>query len=279
MIAMPIADTVTLASEIQLGQTELWRKYQMTGPGDSAEEELVKKYLHLVKTVVGKIAINLPSHVDMDDLQSAGMIGLLNAVRHYKPEVGSPFEAYARLRIRGEVLDELRRMDWVPRSVHVKARKVQAAMAQLEQKAGGMPPDEAMAANLQISVSEYRKWLMEIRPTTFVTLDTISGTDGDDESGERHAVADDTNIPPSVSVSQRELARLIAERIQQLPGLYKKVLALYYYEDLRVKEIAEVCGFSESHICQVHSKAILAIKSHIEAQEARRMQHRNRLAA
>ncbi|MDB6034830.1 MAG: fliA [Verrucomicrobiales bacterium] len=279
MIATPIADTITLASETQLGQTELWRRYQTTGHGNSAEEELVKKYLHLVKTVVGKIAMNLPAHVDLDDLQSAGMIGLLNAVRHYKPEVGSPFEAYARLRIRGEVLDELRRMDWVPRSVHVKARKVQAAMERLEPQAGGMPPDDAMAATLQIPVAEYRKWLLEIRPTTFVTLDTISGMDGDDESGERHAVADDSNFPPSFSVSQRELARLIAERIQQLPDLYQKILALYYYEDLRVKEIAQVCGFSESHICQVHSKAILAIKSHIETQEARRMQHRNRLVA
>lgn len=279
MISTPIEDSITLTSDNRLGQTELWRKYQSAGPGDSTEEELVKKYLHLVKAVVGKIAISLPSHVDWDDLHSAGMIGLLNAVRHYKPEIGSPFEVYARLRIRGEILDELRRMDWVPRSVHVMARKVQAAMKQLEQENGGMPSDEAMAASLKISVSEYRHWLNEIKPATFVTLDTIAGNDGDDEGGERYALADDTTFPASESVSQRELARLIAERIQQLPALYKKILALYYYEDLRVKEIAQVCGFSESHICQVHSKAILSIKTHIEAQEVLRMNQPNRLVA
>jgi RNA polymerase sigma factor FliA len=279
MISTPLAEHLTLSAKSILGQAELWRKYHAAGPGDSTEEELVKRYLHLVKTVVGKIAMSLPSHVDSDDLHSAGMIGLLNAVRNYKPEVGSPFEAYARLRIRGEVLDELRRMDWVPRSIHVKARKVQAAMEILEQKLGGIPSDEEVAAVLKISLSEYRRWLEEIRPTTFVTLDTISGTDGDDQGSERHAVADESVFQACDSVAQRELGRLISERIQQLPALYKKILALYYFEDLRVKEIAQVCGFSESHICQVHAKAILLIKSHIEAQEARRTQAHRRFAA
>lgn len=279
MISMPLAETITLSSDARSGQNDLWRKYQAAGAGNAAEEELVKKYIHLVKAVLGKLAMTLPAHVDLDDLYSAGTIGLLNAVRNYKPEVGSPFEAYARLRIRGEILDELRRMDWVPRSVHVKARKVQAAMEGLEQKLGGVPSDRQVAEALKISLAEYRQWLDEIRPTTFVTLDTISGTDGDDENGERHAVADDSVFQACDSVSQRELGRLIRERIQELPDLHKKILALYYYEDLRVKEIAQVCGFSESHICQVHAKAILAIKSHIETQEARRMKHHNRLLA
>jgi RNA polymerase sigma factor for flagellar operon FliA len=258
--------------EPKFSQKEVWRKYHAAGEGDTAEEDIVKKYAHLVKTVVGKLAMNLPSHVDLDDLQSAGMLGLLNAVRNYKPEIGSPFEAYARLRIRGQVLDELRRMDWVPRSVHVKARKVQAVMAQLEQRLGGAPTEKQMAAALDISISEYRHWIEEIRPATFVTLDTICGSEGEDEA-ERHVVADDTVSQASESASQKELASLIADRIQQLPTLYRKILALYYYEDLRVKEIAQVCGFSESHICQVHTKAILAIKSHIEAQEAKQMRN------
>jgi RNA polymerase sigma factor for flagellar operon FliA len=266
----PAPGTYTSVREPKFSQKEVWRKYHAAPEGDSAEEDIVKNYSHLVKTVVGKLAMNLPSHVDMDDLQSAGMLGLLNAVRNYKPEIGSPFEAYARLRIRGQVLDELRRMDWVPRSVHVKARKVQAVMAQLEQKLGGAASEQQMAKALGISLSEYRHWLEEIRPATFVTLDTISGCDGDDEA-ERHVVADDTVSQASESTSQKELASLIADRIRELPVLYRKILALYYYQDLRVKEIAQVCGFSESHICQVHTKAILAIKSHIEAQEARHL--------
>ena len=241
-------------------------------PGENAEEELVKRYLPLVKTVVGKISMTLPAHVDPDDLYSAGLMGLLNAVRNYKPDIGSPFEAYARLRIRGEVLDELRRMDWVPRSVHLKARKIQAAMEKLSQESGGaIAEDEEMAAELGLAVPEYRRWLEDVRPTTFVSLDTISGPDSEDEGAERNVVAD-PNVPHAAeTASQKELSVLIAERIEALPPLYKKILALYYFEDLRVKEIAAICGFSESHICQVHAKAILAIKSQIEAAEASRL--------
>src|SRR3954465_5048809 len=126
------AETTQPVREPKLSQTEVWRQYHLAGRGKTAEEDIVKQYHHLVKTVVGKLAMNLPSHVDLDDLQSAGMLGLLNAVRNYKPGIVCPFQAYARLGIRGQVLDELSRMDWVPRSVHVKARKVQAVMAQLE---------------------------------------------------------------------------------------------------------------------------------------------------
>src|SRR6266516_3066454 len=99
-------------------QTELWHRYHAAGPGDSSEEELVKKYLPLVKTVVGRLAITLPSHINGDDLYSAGLVGLLNALRQFNPSIGTAFEPYARLRVRGAILDELRRMDWVPRSVH-----------------------------------------------------------------------------------------------------------------------------------------------------------------
>ena len=132
-------------------------------PGSKLEGEIVEKYIPLVRNVVGRLAMTLPPHVDGEDLYSAGLTGLLNAVRLYNPNAGTSFETYARLRIRGAILDELRRMDWVPRSVHTKARKVQAMMNQIEQKKGRIASEPEMAAALKISIPEYREWLEEIR--------------------------------------------------------------------------------------------------------------------
>src|SRR3954467_9043369 len=140
-------------------------------PGSRAEAEMVEKYIPLVRGVVGRLAMTLPPHVDGEDLFSAGLHGLLSAVRQYNPKAGTAFETYARLRIRGSVFDELRRMDWVPRSIHTKARKVQRIMQEIEQRRGRAATQLEMAKALKISVPEYQEWLEEIRPATFVCLD------------------------------------------------------------------------------------------------------------
>lgn len=254
--------------EIKPNPSELWQRYHAAGPGDVSEEELVKKYLPLVRTVVGRLAMSLPPHVDSEDLYSAGLVGLLNAVRHYNPKMGTHFEPYARLRIRGSILDELRRMDWVPRAVHAKARKVQRAMDELEQSKGVIPSDADMAAVLKISVTEYHEWLEEIRPATFICLDAAQSGESDGETSEHDAVAAPDQEGPAEATSRRELARLIAERIQQLPDMHQKVIALYYFEDLRLREISEVIGLCESRICQIHTQAILAIKTFVERFES-----------
>ena len=260
-------DTTQLPREPRPSCVELWRRYHASGPGDASEEELVKKYLPLVRSVVGRLALTLPPHIDGDDLNSAGMVGLLNAVRNFDPKTGSPFEAYARLRIRGAVIDELRRMDWAPRSVHVKARRIQKAMEQLEQRLHRLPEDDEMAEALEISVPEYQRWLEEIRPATFLCLDAAH-QEGDDDEGTHHEVLSDPLQEDAAETAARaERARLIAERILQLPELHRKVIALYYYEDLRLREIAEAAGLCESRICQVHTQAILAIRSFLEACE------------
>ena len=127
-------------------QRELWRRYSKSGPGSASENSLVEQFLPLVRTVVGRLAMTLPSHVNTDDLYSAGLVGLLSAVRRFNPKSGSSFETYARVRIRGAVFDELRRLDWVPRSVHDKAKKVEQTMYAVAQKTGGVPTDEAPRA-------------------------------------------------------------------------------------------------------------------------------------
>src|SRR5688572_13212923 len=161
-------------------RNDSWPSARQMKPGSVLEGKLVEKYVPLVRSVVGRLAMSLPPHVDGEDLYSAGLTGLLSAVRQYNPNAGTSFETYARLRIRGAVFDELRRMDWVPRSVHTKARKVQAMMSEIEQKKGRIATEQEMSIGLKVSVPEYHRWMNEIRPATFVCLDAAFNNDFDD---------------------------------------------------------------------------------------------------
>src|SRR3954470_24895 len=209
----------------------LWPPSRRLRPGSATEAELVEKYIPLVRTVVGRLAMTLPPHVDSEDLYSAGLGGLLSAVRQYDPTAGTAFETYARLRIRGSILDELRRMDWVPRSVHTKARKVQAMMQQLEQAKGRLATEQEVAKLLKVPIVEYRQWLEEIRPATFLCLDAAFNSEFDDSLSQYESLADQRQENPLDGTFRREVARLITDRLQQLPEMQRKVLALYYFED------------------------------------------------
>jgi RNA polymerase sigma factor FliA len=245
---------------------DLWRHYQKEANSQN-ENALVERYLPLVRYAVGRLAMTLPDHVDRDDLHSAGLVGLLQSLRNYDPASGTSFESYARLRIRGAMLDELRRMDWVPRTVHEKSRKIQQVIGQLEQRLGRVPTDEQVAAAMKISLAAYRELLDEIRPAQFICLDSICTADGDDSGSLYEVVANPSQEGPMEQVSQTELKQLVFERLKQLPEIQRKVLALYYGEDLHLREIAEVFGLTESRICQIHSQAILAIRSHLQRVE------------
>ena len=243
---------------------DVWKHYAKQGAGGTIESEITERYLPLVRTVVGRIAMTLPSHVDAEDLYSSGLVGLLNAIRRYDTSSGTSFETYARVRIRGAVLDELRRLDWVPRSVHDKARKVETVMRELEQKKGKAPSDVEMAKALNLSLDDYEDLLEQIRPATFICLDSARDAENEDGSSQYESVPDPSQVDPGDSSSRRELSRIVAERIESLPEMQRKVLALYYFEDLRLREIAEVFGVTESRICQIHSKAIVTIKAFLQ---------------
>jgi RNA polymerase sigma factor for flagellar operon FliA len=232
------------------------------------ENALVEKYLPLVAAVMGRLAMTLPEHVDHDDLYSVGLVGLLQALRHYDPTCGTSFETYARVRIRGSMLDELRRMDWVPRTIHEKARKIKAVMAELEQKLGRSPTENQMAKAMGISVNEYNELLDEVRPAAFVCLDAVSSSDDGDAGALYEVIADASEESPMELVSQRELKQVIFERLKDLPEMQRKVLALYYMEDMHLREIAEVFGLTESRICQIHSQAILSIRAYMQRYES-----------
>jgi RNA polymerase sigma factor for flagellar operon FliA len=233
-------------------------------PGSAAEAQMVEKYIPLVRSVVGRLAMTLPPHVDGEDLFSAGLNGLLNAVRQYNPKAGTAFETYARLRIRGAVFDELRRMDWVPRSVHTKARKVQTVMNQIEQAKGRAATDEEVAQALKLPLAEYHQWMEQIRPATFVCLDAAFNNESDDSISQYDSLADQRQESPMDGAFKHEIARLLNDRIKQLPEMQRKVLGLYYYEDMRLREIAEAFGLTESRICQIHAQAVMAIKSYLQ---------------
>ena len=250
-------------------QRDLWERYRRFERGSAAEGAFMQRHLPLVKTVVGRIAMTLPPHVVVNDLYSSGILGLLNALRSFDESNGASFETYARIRIRGAVLDELRRLDCVTRGVRDKARKVRAAMQELEQLHGEPPTEEQMADALKMSLTEYGELLDEIKPVTFVCLDAVVGGESEDGADHHESVADATQDNPLETASRRELAMLISERIRQLPEMQRKVLALYYFEDLRLREIAEACKLTESRICQIHAQAILAIKNYLQQYEGR----------
>jgi RNA polymerase sigma factor for flagellar operon FliA len=261
-------------------EAKLPQRFRRIAQGSAAEEEMVRLHLPLVRTVLGRMAMSLPAHADLDDLHSAGLIGLLNAVRNFDPEGGSSFETYARIRIRGAVLDELRRLDWVPRSVHEKARKVQAAIQSLEQEKGEVPTAAEVARALDLSVGQYEQLLDEVRPAAFVCLDSAARSAEDSNEGDRYeSIADDSQTNPLDCTARRELTRLVAGRLQQLPEMQRKVLALYYFEDLRLREIAQAFGVTESRICQIHAQAILSIRSFLEKQAAHGLERSGLLAS
>jgi RNA polymerase sigma factor FliA len=238
-------------------------KYRVQ-PGSPAESRLVEEYLPLVKHVVGRMSMNLPAHIDLQEIYSSGLVGLLQAVRQFDPEGGSSFESYARVRIRGAILDEMRKMDWVPRSIHEKARKVQIVMERLEQINGRTPTTTEIASALELTPEQYDELLTQIKPATFICLDACITSEENGETLRHEMIADEDQDTPDMSADRKELARIIGERLEKLPPMQRKVLALYYFEDMRLREIAEAVGLTESRICQIHSQAILAIKNYIQ---------------
>jgi RNA polymerase sigma factor for flagellar operon FliA len=241
---------------------ELWRRYKSTSD-ERARERLVVAYSPLVKYVAGRMGSALPAHVEEADLISYGLGGLIAAIERFDPRRDIRFETYAMARIRGAIIDELRTLDWVPRSVRARAREFERVNTKLEARLHRAPTDEEMASELEISLEELQDTLLAITNSTIVALDelwTVSDSTGDQVSL-LDTLADDAAEDPQALVERSGFRDRVADAIVALPEREKMVIALYYYENLTLREIGEILGVTESRVSQLHTKAVLRLRS------------------
>jgi RNA polymerase sigma factor FliA len=223
----------------------------------TAREWLVVHYASLVKFVAGRLAAGLPKSVDTGDLVSAGVFGLMNAIDRFDPAQGYKFETYAVPRIRGAILDSLRSLDWVPRSVRSRSRSVQDAISKLEHELGRTPTDDEIAHELSISAEELEKWLADIAAGSVGPLDHVAMDNAPAEV--------DTHLEPGRAMEEGELRTAMRAEISRLPEREQAVLILYYDDGLTLAEIGEALGVTESRVSQIHTKAVLQLRSRLAA--------------
>jgi len=246
------------ALPVRLTVEQAWERWHAER-SITAREWLVVHYASLIKFVAGRLAAGLPKRVDTGDLIQAGVFGLMNAIDRFDPNNGAKFETYAIPRIRGAILDSLRQLDWVPRSVRSRSRDIEGAISALEHELGRAPTDDEIAAKLGIDVAELEKWLADVAAGAVGPLD--------------HVVADSTptathsdmhlSTNPDAVIEADEVRRVMRQEIKKLPERERTVLVLYYDENLTLGEIGEVLGVTESRVSQIHTKAVLQLRSRL----------------
>jgi RNA polymerase sigma factor for flagellar operon FliA len=242
---------------------QLWRSYRAKPDDKALRDRLILTYAPLVKYVAGRLGAGLPSHVEDADLISYGLVGLIGAIERFEPERGIKFETFAMTRIKGSIIDELRSLDWVPRSVRTRAREIERAIAHLEAKLHGPPSDQEIAEHVGITSDELEASLTDIFRSSIAALDELWTAGG--SGGDRIALIDtieDTEAPaPERSLTETELKDTLGEAIARLPERERLVVGLYYYEELTLREIGEVLGVTEGRVSQLHTKAVLRLKA------------------
>ncbi|MGB4468141.1 MAG: RNA polymerase sigma factor FliA [Azovibrio sp.] len=228
-----------------------------TAAGQPDREQLVQHYSPLVKRIAHHLMVRLPANVLLEDLVQNGMIGLLDAMGRYEEGMGAQFETYASQRIRGAMLDGLRDNDWLPRNLRREMRRVEVALQQLEQQNGRAPSEGELAANLGMSLQEYQKLLLDARGHQVVYLEDFGSEDGESFL-DRHMGGNDED--PARLLEDKDLRREMVAAIAALPEREQMVMALYYEQELNLREIGEVLGVTESRVCQLHSQAISRIR-------------------
>jgi RNA polymerase sigma factor for flagellar operon FliA len=237
-----------------------WERYLKDRDPD-ARRKLLNRYLPLVRNVAGRMAINFPRSVELCDLINTGVIGLIEAFRNFDPERGVKFETYAVPRIRGAILDELRSLDWVPRSTRAKAREIERALLGFENEHGRPPSDAELAKALNISVDELHLSLEDVSKTTLLSLDEMIFREEDNRQVPRIETVEDEKANIILrNLERSELQAFLVIAIERLTEQEKLVIALYYYEELTLKEIGEVMKISESRVSQIHTKAVLKLR-------------------
>jgi RNA polymerase sigma factor FliA len=239
---------------------QLWRSYRAEPDDKALRDRLILTYSPLVKYVAGRLGSGLPAHVEEEDLVSYGLLGLIGAIERYDSDRDVKFETYAIARIKGAIIDELRSLDWVPRSVRTRARELERAISQLEARLHRPPSDEEIAKQVSITVEELEASLADISRSSIAALDELWAAGGD-----RIALIEtieDTEAPaPERSLAETELREALREATAQLPEREKLVVGLYYYNELTLREIGEVLGVTEGRVSQLHTKAVLRLRA------------------
>ncbi len=237
----------------EAGRNKLWTEYHKTKSAD-IREQLILEYAPLVKLVAGRLSMYLGFNVEYDDLVGYGIFGLIDAIDKFDLMKDVKFETYASLRIRGAILDQIRKMDWIPRTIRQRQKKIEAAIREIERDGGHVATDAEIAAKMEISEDEYQNWQNQMKVTGVVSLNEFmeQGSDIPEDSNNRSS----SFVKPEEAMEKEELKKMLAESLEKLTDKEKKVILLYYYEELTPKEIAEVLEVSESRVSQLHTRAL-----------------------
>ncbi len=239
----------------------MWREFKRT-KDEALRNTLIEKYLPLVRYIAERVYSKLPQNIQVDDLESAGVLGLMDAVRGYDPERGVKFETYCTTRIRGAILDELRSLDWVPRIVRSKANKIDRTFKSLEVQLGRNPHDVEMANELDMELPEYQEMAREATATTMTSLTTDTrDNDGGKTMNKLDLLEDKKGLNPEVEFKKKEVTEFITRGLNRKERL---IIILYYYEELTMREIGETLSLSESRVCQLHSRILIRLKSQLQ---------------
>jgi len=268
---VPRPHPVTDADVPDPAASALWEEFTSTG-SRAAREQLILRYAPLVTQVAGRVGMRLPRTVEQADLVSYGMFGLIDAIEKYRTDRAVKFESYAAARVRGAIIDELRALDWVPRSVRTKARAVDLAHAELEAKLHRSPTDEETAAHLRLTVRELRAVFSQLATVNVQALDELlgGGADGGGGGAPLHdTLGDERCVDPAGALDAAETKHLLARAVEQLGERERIVVVLYYYEGMTLAEIGRVLGVTESRISQMHTAAMLRLRTRlVEAERA-----------
>src|SRR5580704_11515355 len=231
---------------------------------ESAFQVLLENHLPLVRSIVERMKRKLPSNVETEDLYSIGVTGLVAAARNYRSSDERTFSAYAAIRISGAILDELRRTDWMTRSSRSKARRLSSAISKLEQEQGGNVRQDSLCAEMQMTEDELTDLMEEVRPVTFVSIDGNPEDSEFKDQSMHEIIPDDSCTLAPDSLDRKEVLLLLTQRMAELPDTPKKVLAMYYHENMRLSEIAACFSVSESRICQIHKQTIGLLRNYLD---------------
>lgn len=242
-------------------ERELWVAYKKK-KDPRIRDAFVKQYAPLVKYVAGKVAVGMPHNIEFDDLVGFGVFGLFDAIEKFDPEKHVKFKTYAVTRIRGAIFDELRSIDWVPRSVRQKTREIEDTVNRLESSLGRAATDREIAKEMNMTMADFQRTMLKISGTSVLSLNDIWYTEDDsDKIPIVDSIESPQSLNPDTIVEKEEIKKVIVQAIEELPEKEKKVLVLYYYEDLTLKEIGKILEVTESRISQLHTKAIMRLRT------------------